>query len=207
MNNFIIYALPRSRTAWLSKFLSYKDITCLHEPAVTLRTIEDIPFLFKNNTGVAETGAAQGWWLIKYYVPHIKTVVIKRSVEEVVNSLLKVDLSNKAFYDKDTLTKHMNYTNRMLDKISQESGVLTVNYYDLPKMETCKSIFEHCLPYKFDIKWWASLKNKNIQVSVKDKLLYYHKHLNEINNFKNLCKKELIRIRRMEPNNALWQRR
>lgn len=207
MTNFIVHGLARSRTAWLSRFLTYKDHACYHELAITMRSPEDYKKLFSSpNTGSSETGAAQGWWLLKYYKPEIKTVVVFRPIKEVVDSLLDVDLSGVAHYDKPSLVKHLEYGQRCLDKISNDPDTLSVHFKDLIKMETCQKIFEHCLPYKFDIKWWGALKNQNIQVSVQDKLKYYHENKEAIMNFKSLCKKELIKVRREDPDNLLWKR-
>lgn len=206
MTNFIIYALPRSRTAWCSKFLTYKDHICSHEIAQTMRTPNDYKTYFSQpNYGSAETGASQGWWLIEHSCPGIKTVVIHRPVDEVVQSMMEVDVRGTASYDRNLLQKHMSYGKRLLDQISKRHDVLSISFHDLKKMETCESLFEHCLPYKFDIKWWANLKNKNIQINVKDMLLDYFDHKKEIKEFKMLCKKELISLRRSEPNNPLWK--
>lgn len=206
MSNFVVYGLPRSRTAWLSEFLTYKDHSCLHEAAITLRSLEEFKEYFsRGNTGVSETGIAQGWWLVNHACPSIKTVVVKRPISEVVSSLMELDLSGIASYDKDSLTKHIQYGDRMLDKISSRPGVLTVSFSDLKNMSTCKDVFEHCLPYDFDIKHWSRLKNKNIQINMRDLLKYYYEHSTEINEFKKLCKMELRSLRKSEPDNPLWK--
>lgn len=205
MTNFIIHGLARSRTAWLSEFLTYEDHRCSHEIAMKMRVPQDIKDYFSvPNLGSCETGAAQGWWLIEHACPGIKTVVIKRPVIEVVKSILDIDLQGVAVYDPDLLLRHMEYGDRILDRISKYPNVLTVNFHDLEKEETCKSIFEHCLPYKFNIDWWKYLKDKNIQVSVKDVITYYHQHKQEIETFKRLCKMYLRKLRKEEPDNLLW---
>ena len=205
MSNFIIHALPRSRTAWLSKFLTYKDYTCYHEQAMNWRSIEDVKTLFTTpNTGSAETGMAQGWWLVQRYFPGIKTVVVKRPLEDVLQSLKDLDLSGVGSFDFDKLTKLMSYSDRMLDKISTYPGVLTVQFDNLKKMETCRELFEFVLPYKFDIRWWSSLKNQNIQINMKELIRYRWKYKQEITGFKDLCKQELRHLRKEEPENPLW---
>lgn len=195
--NFIICGLARSRTKWLSEFLTYKDHTCGHELAVTFRKPSDYKKYFSNpNVGSAETGVAQGYWLIKEACPDIKTVLVRRKLQDSVDSVLDIDLKGVAIYDKDLLTKHFTYTDRILDKISKEPGVLSTSYEDLKYSQTCKKIFEHCLPYEFDIKHWGSLKNKNIQVDFREHLKYYHENISEINEFKRLCKLEMIQLKR-----------
>ncbi len=175
--------------------------------AQTLRHPDDYKAYFsQENVGAAETGAVQGWWLVEHACPGIKTVVVHRPVHEIVQSMLEVDVSGVAQYERVSLTKHMEYGKRILDKISDRPGVLNVDFHDLKKMETCQKIFEHCLPYDFDVKWWGSLKNKNIQVNVKGVLRYYYAHKSEIDNFKRLCKHELRALRKQDPLNDLWKK-
>lgn len=195
INPFIIYALPRSRTAWLSNFLTYGDWTCHHEHAIFMRSIGDIKDFFSHpNIGCAETAAVAGRHLIHSVCPNIKEVVILRPVDEVVDSFMNLDISDIATYNREKLQKVIAYEDRMLRKITEEPNVLTVNFEDLKHEETCAKIFEHCLPYKFDKTWWESLKNKNIQVDVKDYIVYYHKHKGAIEEFKRCCKRELRRL-------------
>lgn len=171
-----------------------------------MRTVSDFRAFFNTkNQGAAETGAAQGYWLIQHANPETKVVVIKRPVHECVQAILDIDVSGIAVYDKDLLTKHFQYGERMLDKISRLPGCLTIAYKDLDKQEVCKSIFEHCLPYEFDPAHWESLKDENIQVSLKEHLIYYYQHKDEINMFKKECKKELLRLRRSEPDHPVWK--
>ena len=192
---FIIYALPRSRTAWVSQFLSYRDWECYHESAMFMRSVDDVrAFFTSDKVGCSETAAAQGRHLIRAIAPDIKEVVILRPVDEVVDSLLSIDLSGVATYDKDILRRNMEYGDRELRKIAKDSNVLVIDYADLDKKEVCKLLFEHCLPYKFDNEWWESLKDKNIQVDVKACFMYYHKHREAIENFKRSCKDELRKL-------------
>lgn len=190
---FIIYALPRSRTAWLSSFLTYGDWECYHESAMFMRSMDDVRKFFNSgNVGCAETAAAQGYQLIRHAAPNITEVVILRPVDEVVNSLIKAAGTN--VYDEKILRRNMEYGHRMLLKIAQDNGVMTVNYDDLNREDVCAAIFEYCLPYEFDKEWWESLKDKNIQVNLMAVLRYYNKNRNIIDRFKNHCRKELSRL-------------
>lgn len=195
---FLIYALPRSRTAWLSQFLSYKEWSCHHEQAIFMRSMDDVRSFFSQpNIGAAETAVAQGRPLIKHAFPNIREVVILRPVDEVVESMIKVDIAGVGTYDRGLLEKSMQYGDRVLRKIAKDPNVLVVDYRDLLKKDTCANIFEHCLPYSFDKTWWESLKDKNIQTDVKAVLRYYYKHKKEIESFKNHCKSELRNLCRM----------
>lgn len=197
MKPFIIYALPRSRTAWLAKFLSYREWTCHHEAAIRMRSMDEVRALFAQpHTGFAETAAAQGRPLIHHAAPQVKEVVVLRPVDEVVESVLNVNVSGVAVYDRTMLKRNMEYGDRELRKIAKDPKVLSVDYAELDREETCARIFEHCLPYPFDRKWWELLKDVNIQTDVKAVLLYYQRNRDAVETFKKHCKNELRRLMR-----------
>lgn len=198
MQPFIIYGLPRSRTSWLSMFLSYKDWTCHHEKAMHMRSMDDVKELFAAaNTGSVETGAPYGRCLLKWFVPNLKEVVILRPLEEVVDSVMKIDLQGISVFDRDKLRKILAKGERALLKIAKDPNVLVVNYDDLHKEEICAKIFEFCLPYKFDKDWWDYYKDLNIQLNMGLLIAYRHQNKSQIDEFKNLCKRELIKLCRM----------
>ena len=194
---FIIYGLPRSRTAWLSMFLTYKDWTCHHEKMMHMRRIGDFKELMTApNTGSAETGACYGRCLMKYFAPNLKEVVILRPVEEVMESLMKIDMRGMFVFDRVKLKKIVDKGRRALDKIAKDPKVLVINYADLEKEETCKRIFEFCLPYKFDRDWWIYYHEKNIQLDFPMLLAYRKNNKGTIDGYKNLCKSMLIKLAR-----------
>lgn len=200
---FIIYALPRSRTAWLSKFLSYKDWNCYHEQAVYMRDIGDIEALFDcPNTGTAETAAIAARHLIRYLVPNIKEVAVIRPVDEVVDGIMNMDVGGIATYDREKLQKIMAYEHQLLSRVAKEPNVLAVNFEDLECEDTCAEIFEHCLPYQFDKAWWESLRERNIQRDMKALLSYYYKNVDAVNAFKKHAKSELRKLCRM---GVIWK--
>lgn len=191
---FIVYALPRSRTAWLSRFLTHGGVRCFHETAVFMRSIEDLQdFLSWPAVGTVETGIAQGHWLVEHYAPQAKIAVIRRPVKDVVASVLEM----KEFeYDIPQLWRNMNYGDRCLRDIAAIPGVLSLDFQDLATESGCRRIFEHCHGTSFDREHWLSLKDVNIQVNVQEHLEYYLAHREEIDTFKSICKRELRSIAR-----------
>lgn len=188
---FIIYALPRSRTAWLSEFLTYGEYNCGHENAIYMRSIADIKALFKPNSGTVETAAAQAWRIIHHHIPGLRAAVIRRPVDEVIDSVLKVPLNGVATYDEIRLQKIMAYGDRVLKQISALPGVLTLNYSDISNEDACAALFEHCLPYEFDQPWWEWMKGRNVQANVPGIIRYYHENKSAIEGFKLTLKREL----------------
>src|SRR5580693_982148 len=97
---FIIFALPRSRTAWLSKFLSYGKWFCHHEHAIRLRSIEDFKAaLAQRYTGFAETAAGPAWHLIRHFRPDVRAVVVRRPVEETIAAMVEAGRLAGVSYD------------------------------------------------------------------------------------------------------------
>jgi hypothetical protein len=197
MSHFIVYGLPRSRTHWLSHFLSYGDHQCRHEIAQYMRTADDLrAWLTQENTGTAETAAAPAWRLIHHYRPDIKAVVVRRPAVEVVASLLRIDLAGIGTYDAARLRKGMAYLDRCLDQIERLPSVLTVRFADLAQEETCARLFEHCLPYAHDHSWWSFMSGLNLQTNTRALMRYRFAHRAQIDRFKGELKAELRRLRR-----------
>ncbi len=194
---FIIYALPRSRTAWMAEFLSYKDWQCGHEQAIFLRSIDDIKRLLSlPRTGVVETAAAPAWRIIHHHVPNAKAVVIRRPIDDVMASMVNVDLRGEAAYDIPRLRRVMEYESRLLDEIVARPGTLNLEFSDLGTLAGCKRLFEFCLPHKFDQGWWEYARQQNIQVDVLSVIRLYHQNREEIEGFKSLLKREMRHLAR-----------
>lgn len=192
---FVIFGLPRSRTAWLSSFLTYRDWRCCHEVAITMRSTEDIALFFRQpRIGAAETAAAPGWRLLRHLVPELRSVVVRRPVDEVVEAMLAVDISGVSRYDPDLLARNMHRVARSLDRIAAQPDVLTVDYADLDREEVCAAIFEYCLPFPHDHAWWAILRRRNIQADVRQVLRYYAANRDAVERFKLVCKSEIRRL-------------
>lgn len=188
---FVVYALPRSRTAWLSVFLTYGAWACRHEAAAFMRKVGDLPALLSQpNTGTVETSASYGHALVKHYAPAAKIAVIRRPVDEVVASTLEL-AKGLVVYDEPMLRRNMEYGARTLDAIAAEPGVLALDYSALNTEEGARQIFEHCLPYAFDRGHWEALKDQNLQVNFRDFLNYHLANRAEIFAFKDACKKHL----------------
>ncbi len=194
---FIVYTAGRSRTAWLSEFLTYGRCRCHTEIAIRLRDMGDVVALFEiPGTGTAETAVAPAWQLIEHYVPNIRSVVVRRPIDEIIASFARSEVAHIAAIDEGRLRRIIAYENRCLDKISARPGVLTVDFADLHKPEVCAAIFEHCLPYRFDEEWWLLMKDRNIQSNVTDIFRYYRDNRDAVECFKHNAKRAMIALAR-----------
>lgn len=159
---FIVYSLPRSRSAWLSYFLTYKDWHCSHDIVTDLHSITELESFFKRpNVGTCETGMVDGWKLIEKLYPQVRRIVVRRSLKDVKASLAKFGINA----DKDVERR-----SALLTQVTQRPGVLTVTFDDLDTEEGCKKVFEHCLQLPFDRDYWLSLKDRNIQIDMERRI-------------------------------------
>jgi hypothetical protein len=158
-SGYVVFGMPRSRTAWLSNFLSYGDWHCGHDELRYARSMGDVEaWLGQPCTGTIETAGAPFWRLLD-----CKIAIVRRPVADVVNSLMAI--SGCAF-DRAALTVAMTKLDRKLDQIEARTGCLSVQFDDLADEATCARLFEYCLPYAHDHDHWASLAPVNIQINM-----------------------------------------
>jgi hypothetical protein len=164
---FLIFALPRSRTYWLSKFLSYGDWSCSHDELRHMRTLDDVRAWLKLEfVGSVETSGAYWWRLLAHYRSEARVVVIRRPVDSVVESLMALDMRGSCMLERGVLTKAMQKLDAKLDQIEARiPNVLSVQFDDLERESACARVFEHCLPYSHDQAWWAELSPVNMHIN------------------------------------------
>jgi len=156
--SFLVLGLPRSRTAWLAKFLTYGDWYCGHEELRHMRSLDDVKAWFTQpNTGSAETAAAPFWRLLP---GGLRIVTVRRPVADVVDSLMRLE---GCTFDRAALETGMAALDRKLDQIEARLPVLSVRFDNLENESTCAEVFEHCLPYGHDKAHWARLAGVNVQ--------------------------------------------
>lgn len=188
MAPFVIFALPRSRTAWLSRFLTYGDWQCGHDELLHARSLDDVKaWLGQPCTGSVETAAAPFWRLLPTYCPDARIVVVRRPVSEVVASLCAI-----LPYDVPLLTRLMLRADTKLDQIECRMNALSVQFSDLKNEATCARLFEYCLPYQHDAKWWASVDAVNIQISLRLLLRQYKAFLPQLDKLAVTAKHRII---------------
>lgn len=184
---YIVYALPRSRTFWCSRFLTYGDWQCGHDELRHARTLDDITAWFSQpNTGTVETAAAPFWRIAQ----HVKTVVIRRPVPEVVASIVRLGFD----VDQDVLTTSIARLDRKLDQITARvPNVMSVAYDDLQSEATCRALFEHCLPYQHDRAWWQQMSVLNLQVNMRHVMRYFAAHEPQLTKLAKIARHRMLR--------------
>lgn len=156
---FIIYALPRSRTYWLSKFLTYGDWHCGHDIVIDLHSLSNLKKYYSAaHIGSVETGMVDGWKVMERLVPGHKRVVVHRPVAEVRESL--------SCFNVTVPDGYLEAREEKLLELARQPNVLFCKYHELDEEKICKDIFEFCLNTQFDKNWWLSLRDKNIQIDM-----------------------------------------
>lgn len=199
---FIIYSLPRSRSVWVSRFLSYDGKRCGHDLATQCATVKEFADLFDGDcVGTAETGAVIGWRAIRRLLPSARIAVIRRPVQEIYDSLSRFGLGSAS------LMQELRERDAMLDQAARLNGVRSFSFADLNGIAACQELFEFCLGLPFDWEWWEGLANVNVQVDVPERLKYLTENRDRIE----ALKRDAARIASdpeiiigPEPWNSLW---
>lgn len=156
---FIIFALPRSRTAWLASWLCHGgEFKVAHDLTMSCKSPQDFFSLLAQCDGTAETGAELGWKLIKSVLPKAKLLVIRRNIDEVEDSLAAQGVIGV----RDQLEER----ELMLEAISALPGTETFDFADLKIKRCCKWIWEYLLGVPFDEPWWKVCSQTNIQIDM-----------------------------------------
>ena len=160
--NFAIFATPRSRSAWLGAFLTYRDWVCWHNPTIGLHGVGDLDkLLHRPMTGICDTSWAVLWPEVIDRDPSLKIVVLERDVDEVIDSLREIGP-----FDEGQARVILARLRIALGELKQLSGTLTISAASLEDPAVAKRVFEFCLPYKFDPEWYSVISKINIQPDI-----------------------------------------
>lgn len=197
MTPFVVLALPRTRSFWLSHFLSYGGWYCGHDEIRHCRSLDDMrSWLAMPQVGAVETAAAPFWRLLPQLAPDARLVTLRRPIPEVVDSLAGAGIS----FDPRVMTRLMERHQRKLDQIERRlPNVLAVSFAELANEATCARVFEHCLPYPHDHAWWERASAANLQVDLPRIVAYYQAHAPQVEKLRLAARHEILRRFRRSP--------
>ena len=161
---FVVFSLPRSRTFWLSKFLSFGGWNCGHEEIRHARDMDDIKtWLSMPCTGTVETAAAPFWRTLRDLAPNARVVTLRRDRNDVIASMIRLGIP----FDITDLTAAARRWDAKLDQIEQRwPGVLSVRFEDLQREDVCASLFEYCTGSPPPPGYWANVAPLNLQIDM-----------------------------------------
>lgn len=187
MQPFIILALPRSRTKWLSKYLSYRDWHCGHDELQHCRSLEDAKTWWTQPAvGTVETAAAPFWRLLP---SGIRVVTVRSSVADVLASVVRAVPD----CDPAAVERLLVAADHKLGQIeARVPGVMSVRFGDLADETTCAEVFEHCLPYPHDRNWWASWNGQRVSGNIAAQVRYCRAYLPQLQKLARAAKHRML---------------
>lgn len=187
---FIVLALPRSRTYWLSRFLSYQDWHCGHDELQHMRSLDDVQTWFTQpNVGTVETAAAPFWRLFRRYQPDMRIVTVRRSIEDALASVVRAVPG----CDPVAVRRLLRMADAKLDQIEARiPGVMSVHFADLAHESVCAQVFEHCLPYAHDPAWWASWEVQQVSGNIAAQVRYCQAYLPQLQKLGRAAKHRIL---------------
>jgi L-amino acid N-acyltransferase YncA len=173
---FLVLGLPRSRTVWLSRFLSFRPYACYHDQAPYIRGVEDVrAWLSQPYTGTAETAAAPFWRLARFFRPDLRMAVVRRDPADVIESLMRFGC-----FERERLTRVIARYDRALDRAETARDCLSVRFEDLTRREPCERLFEHCLGFPAPDGWWDRIAPQNLQRDLQAQIIYARAHARQM---------------------------
>lgn len=146
---FLVTGLPRTRTAWMSVFLTTGESICYHEPSMGMSDITEISAVYDSSfykyVGVSDHLIGKHLaWLLENIKP--ATVIIDRSL------------------DPDEIANGGKLVQDNLNSFKEHPLVLWVTYESLTQKRVMQKVFWHLLPgVPFDEARYAELERFNIQ--------------------------------------------
>lgn len=140
--------------------------------------------------GSCETAAAPFWRLFDKIAPDLQIVVVRRPVDDVVESLMRIP---GVEFDRDMLTKEMRKLSSKLDQIEARcDNVLSVEFNNLATEATCRAVFHHCLPYEWNQAHWAFWHSINVQSNFPATVRYMAAHSAQLSKLARIAKHEML---------------
>lgn len=153
-SRFIVLGLPRSRTYWISRFLSYGETECDHDPARHFTSRADaIDYLNRPGLAAVDTSLGLIWADIAPKLDRrISVVVVHRAITDVAASLRRI-----GFQDAGTSALEA-----FAEKLWAIPGLhLTFNVLD--RFYGCTSLYTYCREERLPVDWWNEMKDQHLE--------------------------------------------
>lgn len=159
---FIVFSLPRSRSAWLSTLMSAPSALVGHDLGIGPASVEEYVSRLKLcYAGSCETGASFAWPLIKRLLPDSKFAVILRDPEEVIASVARIGFGDQ----------RVEIRNRYLQLRRIDTDLAPVWWWhELDNEARVAALYSHCTGREMDLDWWSKLRRLNIQIDAQQRI-------------------------------------
>lgn len=164
---FVVWSLPRSRSAWLQYYLGGPGLVG-HDLALRARSPNAwLDLLWHGRTGSCETGTPDLWPLARIAMPTARFLTIRRGIGEVVESLARHGIVG--------VEKELERRSQVLDEI-EAAGAPSIPYKDLDDPSCCAWMFEYLTGLPFDFTWWQVASSQNVQINLAENIAWQHEH-------------------------------
>lgn len=156
--SFVVFAMPRSRTAWLSQWLSRASGGVVgHDTAIWCDTTDQwLDAIWRGLAGTVETGAAEAWPILRRAMPACRIVVISRPLDEVEHALCRAGFPAPPDVLRARATA--------LRDLSEQPGVVTIPYAELDEPSNAVALHEHCLGARMYEPLWQHMLGVRVTV-------------------------------------------
>lgn len=156
--SYFILGLPRSRTTWLSVFLSHGRGMCHHEKSIEFSSLAELKEYCDEHPedGIADTFLIVLWKELRQMFQEARIVVIHRPLEQVIQSHTRLGLGIKYLVEES----------RLMEETRQDKEILHIEYGELAKPEVCRQIYKHCVGVDVDSAWLAACQEYRIETDL-----------------------------------------
>lgn len=193
MPPFVVFSLPRSRTFWLSRFLSGDGSVkpCGHDIGAALDTLAEVKNALTGPlAGTVETGSAMGWRWLRKNLPEAQFIIVRRPGSEVAASLEACGLR--------VPRSVLDLRGAWLDEIAGRPGTVSLDAAELARPDICAWLFRLCRGMDCSPQWLALNVGANIQLNLADRVAMLRSRAVQIEGLK--AEAELAdRVLRHEP--------
>lgn len=160
MPPFVVFSLPRSRSAWMMHWLSAVSGERVgHDTAIEADTVDGwLETILRRMRGTCETGAVGAWPILRRAIPDCRIVTVQRPLADVVASLARLGLTAESGI--------LEIRDEQLAMLARQPGVLAVQYHELRDPRMCAAIQAHCLDSAFNWPVWEYFDRNNITVDI-----------------------------------------
>jgi hypothetical protein len=164
---FVVFGLPRSRTAWMAHWLAGPGENALsrvgHDIAIGAASCQEfLDRLWHGRCGTVETAAIEGADLIRTAMPGAKFLCVHRSFAEIRASLTKFQLWT------DEVEAELNKRFAALQGMKEVPRILASDLSDPVKCCNVWNYLRPDVPFSFD--WWRHCESVNIQVDMQQRI-------------------------------------
>jgi hypothetical protein len=166
---FVVFALPRSRTAWLANYLNAGGrFPVGHDITIECNCTEDFFASYANGMrGTVETGSMMAWRLMKQRIPDLKILLIRRPLDEVKRSLLQFGI--------EPASGELEAREEILNFLETLPHVDSIEFRDLYITQCRRWVWETLLEEPWDAVWDSALVPINIQIDMQARLRQLHR--------------------------------